>query len=294
SSDQMLQRVARGLDIPARDIGIAGKKDKKAVTRQYISVPRAAEDRVSSFEEEGVTILSASAHTNKLSIGHSRGNRFKVVIRNLAAPDPLLVEQIVGRIGELGFPNFYGTQRFGAAGDTAEIGFKFLKGEAASLSKQWQVKTRKKFAISAAQSFLFNHYLLRRLIEKGTATLMAGDVVFKNTGGIFRVEDLETEQKRFLAGEIVPAGPIFGKKTYPAAEEALAFEETILSDMGIDKQVFSEFGKLMLGTRRAIYCRPVEFSYQLSGNDLQLAFTLPAGSYATVLLAEFMNSRKGI
>lgn len=289
SSDQMIQHIARGLDISARDIGIAGKKDRQAVTRQFVSVPRKTTDRVSALNSDNFTVLSSCAHTNKYSVGHSKGNRFKIFIRDLAVTDPVVIEQIVQRIEEQGFPNFYGIQRFGAQGDTAEIGFKILNGDEASLPKQWRMKARKKFALSAAQSFLFNRYLLWRLIEKGSS-LMSGDVVFKKTGGIFRVEDLETEQRRYLEGELIPAGPIFGKKTYPAAAEALAFENEILARMSINQAVFSEFGKLMLGTRRAIFCRPEGLSHRQSGKDLYLEFSLPAGSYATVLLAEFMNS----
>jgi len=118
---------------------------------------------------------------------------------------------------------------------------------------------------------------------------MAGDVVFKETGGIFRVEDLAVEQKRFEAKEIVPAGPIFGHKTYPAADEALAFENQILEESDIDPKLFKEFGKLMMGTRRAIYMRPGGLSYKLTDNDLFLDFTLPSGSYATVFLATIMK-----
>ena len=293
SSDQMIKALALGLDMSARDIGIAGKKDKNAVTRQFVSIPAKLADRVDRFQDDKITVLSSRTHTNKLSTGHNHGNRFKVVVRDLSNPDPDLIQQITDRIHDVGFPNFYGTQRFGVDGDTAEIGFKFLKGEEDSLSKQWRVRSRKKFVISAAQSFLFNRYLMRRMLDRGTDKLMSGDVVFKTTGGIFRVEDLEVEQKRFEANEIVPAGPIFGKKTYQSAGEALEFENSILAEAGIERAVFSDFGKLMLGSRRAIYCRPEGLSCELSGNDLLIEFQLPSGSYATVLLAAYMQPPLG-
>jgi tRNA pseudouridine13 synthase len=291
SSDQLVQHIARGLNISAHEIGVAGKKDKMAVTRQYVSVPRKKESLIGRLDSDDVKVLSSKAHTNKLSIGHNRGNRFKIVVRDLEVTDPVIVGQIVDRIKEMGFPNFYGPQRFGAQGNTAEIGFKILNGDDASVPKQWRVRTRKKFALSAAQSCLINRYLLWRIIEKGISSLMLGDVVFKYTGGIFRVEDLAVEQKRYLAQEIVPAGPIFGKKTYVASDEALAFEDDILKRMGFEREVFSAFGKMMSGSRRTIFCRPEGLQHRVSGKDLHLEFTLPSGSYATVLLAEFMNSK---
>ncbi|MBT7155106.1 MAG: tRNA pseudouridine(13) synthase TruD, partial [Deltaproteobacteria bacterium] len=38
---------------------------------------------------------------------------------------------------------------------------------------------------------------------------------------------------------------------------------------------------------------PEGLHHSVSGTDLCLEFTLPAGSYATVLLAEFMKSSAG-
>lgn len=289
SSDQMIQSIAGSLGIRSKDIGIAGKKDKIAVSRQFVSVPITAKDRIDRIKNDSISILSSKAHKNKLSTGHNRGNRFKIRVRNLATPDADLIDGIVRRIDDVGIPNFYGVQRFGVEGDTAEIGFRILKGDDDKLLKQWRVRSRKKFVISAAQSFLFNRYLMQRILKFGISWLLSGDVVFKTTGGIFRVEDLEAEQKRFETGEIVPAGPIFGDKTYPASGDALAFEDRVLADVDIKRELFHEQGKLMPGSRRALYVRPENLEWELGGSDLFLQFALPSGSYATVLLAAFMK-----
>lgn len=289
SSDQMVKSISGSLDIRSHDIGIAGKKDKNAITRQFVSVPVKVADRIDRIRNQAITVLDAKPHTNKLSTGHNRGNRFKIRIRNLSTPDKGIIEEMVSRVNRIGFPNFYGVQRFGVQGDTAEIGFRILKGDEDKFLKQWRVRSRKKFVISAAQSFLFNRYLMQRIIDHGIENLLAGDVVFKTTGGIFRVEDRPAEQKRFEAGELVPAGPIFGHKTYPAAEEALALEEKILAGSDINRELFREFGKLMPGSRRQIYTYPGDLSWELTDNDLLLDFSLPSGSYATVLLSAFMQ-----
>ncbi|MCP4756782.1 MAG: tRNA pseudouridine(13) synthase TruD [Proteobacteria bacterium] len=289
SSDELVDHLSRCLEISSGEVGLAGKKDKNAVTRQFVSVPRRVQDDLDRLAHPKLKVLSSRVHKNKLSVGHSKGNRFKIKIRDLVDPDPERIARLVERIVEFGFPNFFGRQRFGGKGDTAEIGFRILKGAEKGLSWRWSKKSGKKFALSAAQSHLFNRYLLKRLVEKGGMCLLAGDVVFKTTGGIFRVEDLEVETPRYLAKEIVPAGPIYGKKTYASAGEALALENGILEEAGIERAAFSRFGKLMLGTRRASVCRPEAFSHSLEENCLNLEFVLPAGSYATVLLAEFMK-----
>ena len=289
SSDELITLVSRALNLPARGIGYAGKKDRNAVTQQFISVPREVEAQLENLEGSGIKVLSCRPHQNKLVVGHSKGNRFRIKIRNITESSEERITQIAERISRWGLPNFFGPQRFGKKGDTAEIGFKILKGETSSLAKHWRNKSGKKFAVSAAQSYLYNRYLLRRFVEAGHRSLWLGDVVFKASGGIFKVEDLEEERPRFLENEIIPAGPIFGKKTFASSDEATDFEEKILAEAGIERTLFSSFGKLMMGTRRANICRPESFSYSIEANTLNLAFTLPAGSYATVLLAEFMK-----
>ncbi len=50
------------------------------------------------------------------------------------------------------------------------------------------------------------------------ARCLSGDVMAKLPfGGMFVVEDVEREQQRFDLRETVTAGPIFGRKTFPAA-----------------------------------------------------------------------------
>ncbi len=289
SSDEMVTRISRALNIPSSEIGVAGKKDRVAVTKQFVSIPKKAEANLTALDDPCIMVHSCTPHTNKLVVGHNRGNKFQIKIRNIRESTEESITQIAHTIQAHGFANFYGPQRFGSKGDTADIGFKILRGETADLPKQWLNKGKKKFALSAAQSYLYNRYLLRRLVELGQDSLLLGDVVFKSTGGIFKVDDLEAERARFMNKEINPAGPIFGKKTYASSDEAADFEEKILSEAGIDRSVFQQFGKMMMGTRRANICRPDAFSWTLEGDTLELAFTLPSGSYATVLLAEFMK-----
>jgi len=287
SADELVSHISRKLNIPSREVGVAGKKDRAAVTRQFVSVPKAVESKLSGIDTDSLKILSVKLHQNKLGIGHLQGNFFNIVLKDIQVEHLSHIEAIFQKIVKNGFPNFFGPQRFGRQGDTAEIGFKILNGDTDKLSKRWLNKTGKKFALSAAQSFLFNRYLLKRMVELGLDTLLDGDVVFKKSGGIFKVEDFEQEKIRFESGELIPAGPIFGKKTYKSASAALDFENEILAESNILREKFSEFGKMMLGTRRPIFCFPSDFSYTIENQNLTLNFGLKSGSYATVLLSEF-------
>ena len=59
SADQLTQHLARVLEIPRAEIGMAGLKDRRAVTRQYVSVPARCEPRVSLLETEQIRVLKS-------------------------------------------------------------------------------------------------------------------------------------------------------------------------------------------------------------------------------------------
>src|SRR5438128_4776176 len=45
-AEYFMRQIARRLDIPVREIGAAGMKDRRAVTRQMISVPASAGEQL--------------------------------------------------------------------------------------------------------------------------------------------------------------------------------------------------------------------------------------------------------
>jgi tRNA pseudouridine13 synthase len=233
-------------------------------------------------------VLKTGRHTNKLKPGHLRGNRFRILIRD--ANREVSTEAILERIRTQGLPNFYGPQRFGRDGSTIDLGWQCLAGKAPRRIRPFLFR----FALSAVQSLLFNDYLTRRLKDGLFRTVISGDVMTKwPTGGMFVTQDVAAEQVRFDAREIVMAGPMFGKKTYPAEGQAAEREAEVLRDNKLSPASFGGFGKLVLGTRRhnLIYLDDLAANWEPDG--LRLSFTLPAGSYATVLLAEVMKTTIG-
>jgi tRNA pseudouridine13 synthase len=83
---------------------------------------------------------------------------------------------------------------------------------------------------------------------------------------------------------------MFGRKTFPSKAAAAGREETVLTAAGLSRDSFAGFGKLVQGTRRhnLVYVDDLSASWETDG--LRLSFTLPAGSYATVLLREVMKT----
>ena len=231
---------------------------------------------------------SASAGTATSSRpGHLRGNRFRILIRDVSPNAADLAAPILDRIRRDGLPNFYGPQRFGRDGETARLGLDLLHGERRGRGRNPFLR---KLTLSAAQSVLFNHCLGRRLTDGLLRTVLHGDVMAKwPAGGMFVARETPAEQARFDARETVHAGPMFGKKTFPAEDAAAEREAAVLHDAGLTAASFAGFGKLLMGTRRHNLVYVDDLTAQQEPDGLRLTFTLPAGSYATVLLHEVMK-----
>ncbi|HKB38609.1 MAG TPA: tRNA pseudouridine(13) synthase TruD [Gemmataceae bacterium] len=286
-----LRQVARRLELSPGEVGTAGLKDRHAVTRQMVSVPASAEPLLNQLEGDGLRLLNVNRHTNKLKPGHLHGNRFRVVVRDVHPQAAERLAPIRERLRRDGLPNFYGPQRFGHDGETGRLGLGLLRS---GPSGQPRAPFLRKLALSAAQSALFNLYLARRLQDGLLRKVLPGDVMAKwPFGGMFVARDAPTEQSRFDAREIVTAGPLFGRKTFPAEDEAARREESILRDAGLTPAVFQGFGKLVQGTRRHNLVYVDDLEAQPVAEGVCFAFTLPAGSYATVLLRELTKSDLG-
>ncbi len=296
-AEYFLRQVARRLGLATDDVGTAGLKDRHAVTRQFVSVPAHVEPRLGDLDGDGVRVLSVGRHGNKLKMGHLHGNRFRILIRGVTADAAARLPPLLERLRTAGLPNFYGPQRFGRDGETVRLGLALLRNEPPPLDPQGRPLNARspflrKLALSAAQSALFNHGLARRMGDGLLRRVLLGDVMGKwPFGGMFVAQDLATEQARFDARETVPTGPMFGRKVFPAAaDQAAEREAAVLADAGLTLAAFRNFGKLLAGTRRYYLVYVDDMTAAVESDGVRLAFTLPAGCYATVLLREITKS----
>ena len=285
TTDQVARWLARSANVSPRDVGYAGRKDRVAVTRQWFSVPGLAPDVALSLMDEGVTVLAAVPHGHKLRTGALRGNRFSIRVTGVS---PEGCETAATRLEELvarGMPNRFGTQRFGHGGDNAERARALLEPGARVRDRR-----RARFLISALQAEVFNEVLRQRTVD----TLIAGDVaVVCASGGLFVVRELDVDQPRADAFEISPTGPIFGTRVTEPEAEAAALEARVFAECGVPEPgtLRPPRGIRLRGTRRPLRIRPEDASCESAGEGaLTLDFTLPAGSYATVLVEELLGS----
>ncbi len=284
STQEVARALAKHCGVQERDVSWAGLKDRHAVTRQYLCVPaKRCEPKLPSFAMEGVTILRMGRHRNKLKTGHLHGNRFELVVRGVR--DGTAAEASLRALMAQGLPNFYGEQRFGVANRNAERGKALLLA-----GGRHHDRFERKLLLSAYQSELFNRVLTARLERGLFATVLLGDVLKKHeTGGEFVSEDVAVDQPRMDAFELSATGPMFGPEMLRPQADAWALEHEVLTAEGLTLETFAAGGDETRGTRR-LGRIPFQATWSLEGEALRLAFTLPAGSYATVVLRELLKT----
>ncbi|MHC4878919.1 MAG: tRNA pseudouridine(13) synthase TruD [Planctomycetota bacterium] len=291
SATDLTAHIARTLGISQNDIGVAGRKDRRAVTTQVVSVPAKSVDDAECLNTDAIDVLDVQRHTNKLKTGHLKGNRFEITLRDTTPPAGQslsdIVEATATAIARLGFLNYYGDQRFGRDNDTDDTGFRLLRGERVRRLSRNALR----FALSAAQSRMFNDWVADRVRDEQSHTVMTGDVMqVVASGGCFTVDDAPTEQARFDERETVITGPIFGPKMRMPADKPAEHEAAILQRFDLQPEAFLQFRKLTSGTRRPLLIWPDEFSATVEDSSVRLTFTLPSGAYATSLLREFTKT----
>jgi tRNA pseudouridine13 synthase len=284
TTEEVARALAHAAGVRPRDVGYAGRKDRMAVTTQWFSVPGLDPSSALDLALPGARVLEAARHRHKLRTGQLRGNRFRVVLSDV---DPARVRERVDVMTREGMPNRFGAQRFGRDGDNAERGSRLLRGMDA-------VRERRKarFLVSALQSAVFNAVLAER--QRPLGRLELGDVaILHGSGGLFRVDDPEAEQARADAFEISATGPVFGTRRIEPSGAVAERERAILARWDIDLETLRPPGGIRLrGSRRAFRVRPESVELESTTSGVAISFSLPAGSYATVLLEEIRSANR--
>lgn len=285
-------QLARAVGAAERDVGVAGMKDRHAVTTQWLSLPPPVTPEAAlAVTIEGVRVLEAVRHGHKLRTGHVRANRFVLTVRGAAPDAAARARAILARLAEApGAPNWYGEQRFGREGDNAAKGRELVTG-ARRLGRDRKLD---RLLVSALQSELFNAWLVARLADGLYRRVLAGDVLHKRGGGMFTCEDAATDEARLAAGELVLTGPMFGDKMRrpPDGSPAAEREAAILAAAGLEPAAFGNVRALAEGTRRDATIEVAEARVTERGTDgtFEVAFALPGGAYATAVMREVMKT----
>lgn len=285
NTDHIARELARLAGVPARNVGYAGRKDRHAVTTQWFSMqlPGRPDPELDGLPAD-VEVLEQHRHQRKLQTGYLDGNAFELILREVKA-DRELLEQRLADIRDGGVPNYFGTQRFGLAGGNLERAREWFAGE-----RRVKERGKRSMMLSAARSFLFNEVLAERVRRSDWQQLLLGDRAMLGTGrSHFLVEALdESIATRLQAREIHPSGPLWGRGSpqtegdIESLEMAVAERHRLFCDglerNGLDAQ------------RRALRVIPAGLTWEWLADDvIRLGFSLPAGCFATSVLAEVLE-----
>jgi len=289
TTPEAVRRIASALGVDPGEAGWAGLKDRNAVTTQWASFAGADAQVALSATVEGIRVLDAVPHGNKLRTGHLKANRFEVRIAG-AAPGFDVARTILDRLERSGMPNYFGEQRFGHQGRNIGDARRWLIAGGRAPRGRFE----RKLLVSVLQAMLFNDVLANRMRDGLFETAVAGDLLRKEeTGGLFVTADLDEAQSRTVAWEVSPTGPMFGDKMRWPEAEALAREEAVLSRWELQKTDLRRFAKYGEGTRRVLRVRPAEVDLTREQDALRLRFVLPKGAFATMVLRELLRSSRG-
>jgi tRNA pseudouridine13 synthase len=277
--------AARAGRAPA-EIGFAGQKDRRAVARQWFSVP-APRDAASyvGYTGDGFRVLAEHPHSRKLRRGALAGNRFRIRVRGLQG-DAKSIGARIAQLAAAGVPNYYGLQRFGNAG--ANLGRVRRWLETGRLPRG---REQRAFLLSSARSLAFNAVLAARVAANSWNRLLPGEVVnLAGSQSVFTADNPdEGLQKRLREGDLSPTGPLCGAGGVLPGGEAARVEGAALAAVAPRPALLSAVG--MRAERRALVLRPAGFRHRLAADTLEVEFELPRGAFATSVLRELLDVR---
>ena len=284
NTDYVARQLAKYANVRQRDVSYAGLKDRHAVTTQWFSVwlPGKADPDWADFETDSIKVLRTIRHARKLKRGVLSGNSFNLIIRQWQGDKDKTHEQLEA-MKEEGIANYYGSQRFGHAGQNVNKALALFQGASAG-------REQRSLYLSAARSYLFNSILAYRVSHKSWNQALAGDTYqFDLSHSSFKSEKADTEILRRLSNkEIHPTASLWGRGEPGVCAEALAIEQTVIDTYPALAQGLINCA--VDNDRRALRVNVQDLAWQfIDDTSLELSFTLPPGSYATAVLREIIT-----
>lgn len=283
--------LARWAGVLPVAVGHAGLKDRHAVTVQRFSVQLPGREAPEPVVLEAMAadpgsgqqlrVLGMARHARKLPRGALAGNRFELLLREVRG-DRAAIDGRLEAIGTRGVPNYFGEQRFGHGGGNIAAALAMFAGGRVRREQRGML-------LSAARAELFNRVLAARVGNGSWDTGLEGEVwMLDGSRSLFGPEPHGAAlAARAAAFDIHPTGPLWGRGPLATTGRARACELGALED--------EVAGRLRAGLetaglrqeRRSLRARPSGLDWAWDDpSALRLRFALPAGSYATALLAE--------
>ncbi len=282
NTEWVARELARALARPRRDVGYAGRKDRRAIAEQWFSVrcPR----RTASLERldiPGVEILAHAWHDRKLQRGYLQGNRFVIQVRGVQLPGAALEERL-SLLTQFGVPNYFGLQRFGRGLSNLGRALRLFVG------REPLPREQRSLALSAARSLLFNEILASRVAQRRWAALAPGEVAsLAGSRAVFVVTAVDEELERRLRQlDIHPTAPLFGALGKRSPADVSPADQTVIDQFPALRDGLIAYGAEL--SQRPTRLVVSDLSWQLEATVLRLEFSLAPGAFATAVLREII------
>jgi len=286
NTDWVARRLARLAGVPLGAIGYAGLKDRHALAIQWFSVHLGArpEPRWRELADEGIEVLESHRHRRKLKRGRLAGNRFQIRVRDLTGNGGEVAARLAS-ISAQGVPNYFGPQRFGRHEGNLHRADALFRGAAGRASRH-----QRGLWLSAARSQIYNEVLAARVRRGDWCLPLPGErLQLRGSRSHFLAADIDERiRERVASGDVLPTGPLVGGGEPLTTGAADQLEQEVIA--GFDHWTTGLADAGLEHERRPLRLDADDLDWQQpSADELLLCFTLPAGSYATVLLRELVD-----
>ena len=106
------REIRRKIKFKQTNISFAGIKDRRAITTQYITIKGKYGNKI-DFKKNQISLKNIGFTNKPLETGDLKGNKFIITLRDLTEEDVKKIKSNIEKIKNLGFINYFDSQRFG-------------------------------------------------------------------------------------------------------------------------------------------------------------------------------------
>ena len=262
-----LRKIAKNLRIPISWIGIAGNKDKQAITTQFCSVKQVSKEKLEKVKLNDIEIKIMGKGDLPISLGSLKGNSFEIILRKVNKKPKLKTKVL----------NLFGEQRFGR--NNIEVGRAIIKKKFHEAANLLGIESRRpvenlnainkrslRMYIHAYQSYLWNktvEELVNLNIEVENVPLIGFSTKFED-------KNIESIYKKIMRNENI------------TKRDFIIRQLPELSAEGDERKMYIDVKNLIISN---LETDELNFNHK----KLKLTFFLPKGCYATSFIRQLFN-----